>query len=190
MRNFPLAGREDFYMRRLLRSSGGTPGNARVTPYAYHPGEETRRRLAAALRGALGDGAQIHFDQPIDYGAEDVWLAAHPGDPNIDHHILLFTLSATPEDENHGALARAIAARIAEKHPGTVLAAIVDESPFRAHFAGQAGLDERIESRLDAWRATLSSSGIRPLGIDLSAKDDGALAQRIESGLLPDGTMQ
>jgi hypothetical protein len=189
VRRFPVAGREDFYVRRLLRSAGGAPGTARVTPYAYQPGQETRRRLAEALRGALGDGAQVRFDEPVDYGAEESWLASHPGDPDDDYHILLFTLSATPEDENHGALATGLAARLKRERSGSVLAAIIDESPFLAHFAGQSGLDERIAVRLQGWRKVLSAAGIAPLSIDLAQQIDADLAQRIESGLLPDGEM-
>lgn len=188
-RRFPVAGREDFYIRRLLRGAGGAPGTARVTPYAYRPGEETRRRLSSALRGALGDGAEVRFDEPIDYGGEDRWLAEQPGNPEEDYHILLFTLSATPEEENHGALAAALAQRGAGSGAGTVLAALIDESPFRAHFAGQAGLEERIAGRLDAWRRALAGSRIAPLGVDLSQDVDDSLAQRLESGLLPDGAM-
>ena len=189
-RRFPVAGREDFYIRRLLRNAGGAPGRARITPYAYRPGEETRRRLSEALRGALGDGAEVRFDEPIDYGAEDDWLARHVGNPDEDYHLLLFTLSATPEEENHGALAAALAKRIAAERSGTMLAAVVDETPFRAHFAGQAGLDERIASRLDAWRKALAGAGIAPIGLDLSLDGDRSLAQRLESGLMPDGAMR
>lgn len=188
-RNFPIAGREDFYMRRLLHNASGIPGNARVTPYAYRPDEQTRRNLTEALRGALGDGAQVRFDEPIDYGAEDRWITMHSADPDADYHILLFTLSSTAEEENHGALATSLAGWIASEQPGTVLGALIDESPFRAHFAGQSGLQDRIASRLTAWRSALASSGITPLGVDLSTGDAEDLAQTIESGLLPDGAM-
>ena len=190
-RNFPTAGKDDFYIRRLLRESGAASGRARVTPYAYHPGEETQRRLSAALREVLGDGAQVRFDEPIEYGAEDQWVAAHPADPDDDYHLLLFTLSATPEAENHGALAAALAmpeARRGKKkkaQSGTILGALVDESPYRAHFAGQAGLDERIATRLEGWRNVLAPAGITPLGVDLSRDEDGAMARRIEANLIP-----
>jgi len=186
-RHFPVAGREDFYVRRLLRSASGSPGTARITPYAYNVGEETQRRLSEALRGALGDGAEVSFDEPIGYGDEDRWLAENSNDPRNDYQILLFTLAATPEEENHGALAANLAKRLGKDQPGTVLAALIDESPFRAHFAGQTGLEERIAGRLDAWRKALARSGVAPLGVDLSDEAHGSLAQRIESGL--DGAM-
>ena len=184
-RNFPVPGREDFYIRRLLRASGASPGRARITPYAYHPGEETRRRLARALKSVLGDSADIRFDEPVDYGGEDGWSERFAPDPEDDYHILLYTLSATPEAENHGAIA-ARAAKAAEERGGTIAGALVDESPFRAHFAGQAGLDERVESRLAAWRDTLAPLGILPLGVDLSQDSGTALAERIEANLVPE----
>jgi hypothetical protein len=189
-RRFPVVGREDFYIRRLLRSVGGAPASARITPYAYRPGDETRRRLSDALRGALGDGAKVRFDQPISYGEEDTWLARHVGDAEEDYHILLFTLSATPEDENHGALATALAGRIASGKSGTMLSAVVDETPYRAHFAGQAGIEERIAGRLSEWRKTLAAARIVPFGLDLSQEVDGGIAQRLESGMMPDGAMR
>ena len=189
-RRFPVPGREDFYIRRLLRSAGGAPGRARITSYAYHPDEKTRRRLSEALRGALGDGAEVCFDEPIDYGNEDDWLARHVANPEDDYHILLFTLSATPEEENHGALAAALARRLAAERSGTMLAAVVDETPFRAHFDGQTGLDERIASRLDAWRKAVAGAGIAPIALDLSEEVNRTLAKRLESGLMPDGAMR
>ncbi len=189
-RHLPMAGREDFYIRRLLRAGGGGRSAARITPYAYRPTEETRRHLGELLRRSLGDGAEVRFDEPIDYGAEESWLAHHGLDPADDFHILLFTLSATPEAENHGALASALARRIADQHPGTVPAAIVDESPYRAHFAGLAGLDERIAGRISAWRSVLVDAGMPALPVDLSQEVDDALAQRVEAGLLSTGAMR
>ena len=186
-RAMPVAGRDDFYTRRLLRAAGSRPGRIRVTPYAYRPGEETHRRLAEALKGALGEGTAMRFDEPVDYGAEEGWTKHHPPDPEDDFHVLLFTLSSTPEAENHGRLAADIAAAAA---PGTVLAALVDESPFRAHFAGQAGLDARIADRLASWRAALAAAGTTPVGLDLSQAGEAALAERIEGGLLPDAGMR
>lgn len=187
---FPVAGREDFYVRRLLRNAGGVPARARITPYAYHPGEETRRRLSEALRGALGDGAEVRFDEAVAYGDEEGWLARDVSNPDEDYHLILFTLSATPEQENHGALAAALAKRSATERSGTRLAAVVDETPFRSHFAGQAGLDERVASRLDAWRKALAAAGVAPIALDLSEQAGRSLAERLESGLMPDGAMR
>ena len=71
-----------------------------------------------------------------------------------------------------------------------MLAAVVDETPFRAHFDGQTGLDERIASRLDAWRKAVAGAGIAPIALDLSEEVNRTLAKRLESGLMPDGAMR
>ena len=184
-RNLPVAGREDFYIRRVLRASGASPGRARVTPYAYHPGEETRRRLAAALQAVLGDGADVRFDEPIGYGAEEHWAATHSPDPADDYHLLFFTLSSTPEAENHGQLASSLAQMRAHAGQGQIIGALVDESPYRVHFAGQTGLDERVATRLEGWRTVLAPAGILPIGVDLSNLENDALAKRIEANLIP-----
>lgn len=189
-RDLPGPGREDFYVRRLLRAAGTGPGTARVTPYAYRPDAATRDTLSAALRAALGDAAAIRFDEPLDYGAEESWLARFEPRPDDDYHILLFTMAATPEAENHGVLARSLAAALRRDHPGILVSAIVDEGPFRAHFHGQPGLDARIASRFEAWRAVLGGAGIGALALDLSRPPDDALVRRLEAGLMPDGAMR
>lgn len=184
-RNFRLPGREDFYVRRLLRAREGGGGSVRVTPYAFAPDQPTRASLIELLRGALGDGARIRFDDPVDYGAEDSWLAAAQIDPADDYHIALFTLSATPERENHGQFVTSLAARIAAESSGTAIGLIVDESSWRAHFAGQSGLDDRALRRAEAWRAVIGNAGVAPLTLDLASADPQRDGERIESALVP-----
>lgn len=182
-RAFPVPGREDFYVRRLLRAARGGPVAVRVTPYAFAPGEGIRHRLEALLVEALGDRALARFDNPVDYGAEDTWLAAATLRPDDDHHLVLFNLSATPEAENHGAFASGLHQRIDMARTGSAFGAIIDESAFRQHFAGQAGLDDRIAARRKAWNSVLSIVGIPALSIDLgTASDDDA--QRVEAALV------
>lgn len=184
-RTLPVAGRDDFYIRRLLRASGASAGRARVTPYSYQPGEETRRRLTATLQAVLGDGAQVRFDAPIEYGAEEAWAATHALDPDDDYHLLFFTLSSTPEAENHGVLASSLTATGKKGGKGQIVGALIDEGPYRAHFAGQAGLDSRVATRLEGWRTVLAPAGIAPIGIDLSDTRGDELAKRIEANLVP-----
>ena len=74
--------------------------------------------------------------------------------------------------------------------PGTAVRAVIDEGPFRARFAGQAGLDARVAGRLDGWRQVLTAAGITPLALNLSQPFDEAAVQRIEGGLLADGELR
>ncbi|MXP13651.1 DUF2868 domain-containing protein [Altererythrobacter confluentis] len=183
-RSLPVAGRADFYIRRLLRSSGTSPGRARVTPYAYHPDEDTRRRLAATLKTVLGDGAEVVFDEAVGYGAEEEWAARHSVNDADDYHLVLFSLSTTPEAENHGELVRALTEETARRDKGQIIGALIDEGPYRTHFAGQTGLDERVETRLAQWRSMLAPLGILPIGIALSDAPGDVLAKNIEANLI------
>ncbi len=71
-----------------------------------------------------------------------------------------------------------------------MLAALIDESPYRSHFAGQSGLDERVETRVAAWQRILAGKQIIVLALDLSQDVDDGLSEKLESGLLPDGAMR
>ena len=186
-RAMPIAGREDFYTRRLLRAAGGEAGRVQITPYAYTPDPTTKSALTTALARALGDGASVSIDSPVTYGEEEDWLAAHPPDPGVDYRVLLFSVAATPENENHGEFANGIANALPA---GTVLAALVDEGPFRARFAGQAGFDERIDGRVAAWRSVLADAGLVPLALNLSHGDSNALAEQLEGGLIPNAELR
>ena len=186
-RTLPIAGREDFYTRRLLRAGGGEVGRVQVTPYAYTPDPATRAALTGALVRALGDRSQVNIDPPVAYGEEERWLAAHPPDPGVDYRVLLFSIAATPENENHGAFALGIARAMPA---GTVLAAVVDEGPFRERFERQAGFEERLGGRSAGWRSVLAEAGIVPLSLDLSQSETDPLAERLEGGLLPDAELR
>ena len=189
-RRFPAHGREDFYIRRQLRAASVRAGAARVTPYAYRPDAATQAHLTEALRGALGEGATVRVDEPVEYGAEDAWAASQAFDPQIDYHLLLFTASATPEAENHGALAAALAQRLKADGHGTIPAALIDEGPYRARFAGQGDLEPRLAARIAAWRGALAQSGAALLALDLTREPDAALIERIEGGLSSDGALR
>ena len=180
---FPVPGREDFYIRRLHRSARGGAGSVRITPYAFQPDVDVRQNLERLLRGVLGDGTRVHFDEMVDYGAEDAWLASATLRPDDDHHIVLFNLSATPEAENHGAFAGGLARALGSAKTGTAIGVILDESAFRRHFAGQAGLDNRMATRRKAWDAVLTPAGAMPLALDLANGAPGDI-QRIEAAFV------
>ena len=179
-RKFPVPGREDFYIRKLLREAQGASGQVRVTPYAYTPGEAARARLTRLLTEAMGDGSKVQIDGPVSYGAEDDWLGRAALDPEQDLHIVLFSLSSTPEEENHGAFVKALDRKLLNAGTGTMPATIVDESPFRDRFGAQAGYDERLETRRAAWRKVIGAAGLTAFTIDLGEEHADDI-QRIEA---------
>lgn len=180
-RRIVIPGREDFYTRRLLRARGGGGAELRVTPYAYTPDAPTQARLADLLRAALGEGVELRFDDPVPYGNEDDWVQAVTLADRTDIHVALFSLSATPERENHGWFADALRLRLHKERPGQRLVAVVDEGPYRRHFAGQAGLEERVAERRAGWEKLLRSFGVTTLALDVVAADPTVEAQRLEA---------
>lgn len=180
---FPLPGRRDFYTRKLLRTAHGTPLSVRVTSYGYTPSSAICERLEALVKEALGGRTQVRFDQPVIYGAEDEWLAGATLRPDDDYHILLFSLSSTPEAENHGKLASALRQKLTDLGSGTALAAVLDESGFRHQFAGHPGLADKLKRRCEAWETVMLAAGLVPLALDLAA-DDAEAAQRLEAVLM------
>ena len=188
-RRLAVPGREDFTIRRMLRAMGGEAGagGVRVSPYAYTPGDAAQSALSGLLRDAMGGGTQVTIDTPCPYGAEEDWLARTPPSEEADLHIVLFSLSATPETENHAEFVRLIREFYATADQGVRVAMLVDEQPYRAHFAGQAGLEERIETRLEAWRQVLGPLGLPLLTLPLDGTSSRELAERVESELLGQG---
>lgn len=186
-RRVKVPGRDDFYVRRLLRAvgkGGSSEGGIRVTPYAYTPDETSRTSLQTVLRDVIGEGANVTIDPPCPYGAEEDWLAHIPPDEDADLHVVLFSLSATPEAENHATFVRLLREFYDHAGQGVRVAALVDEQPFRAHFAGQAGLDRRIEERLESWRTMMAkvNTAMVPLALDGHASRE--VAEMLEPALL------
>ncbi len=184
-----VPGREDFYIRRLLREYGGASGEAggvRVTPYAYTPTDEARLALTNTLRDAMGETAPIKIDPPVPYGGEEDWMNRTQPPGEADIHCVLFSLSATPEEENHATFVRLLRDYYDLMGQGVRVAALLDETPFRTHFAGQAGLDARIEGRVETWAKMMRGASAPFLSLSLAPETDPELAERIESVLLGD----
>jgi len=192
-RHMAAPGPEDFYVRRLIRSARGGGSRVRIVPYSYRADAAAQRRLQDCLSRALGEGTQTTFDPPIPYGGEDEWVEAAQFDAEVDHLIILFNLSATPEAENHGALAAGIRRRLKEERSGARLAALLDETPYRQRLGAQAEADNRLQTRRAEWERILSAQHLHPLAVDLEDPDEAELAGRLESvlirdaGLLPQG---
>ena len=188
--HFPVPRREDFYVRRLLRSVEGGAGVVRITPYAYRPSDDTIARLTRLVRAAFGDGARVEIDSAVDYGAEDEWLESTNFAPETDHHLLLFNLASTPEAENHGTFARGVAEQIRAAKSGTSTAALLDESSYRQRLGAQADSDTRLTARRSAWEDMLHGAGAPVFAADLEGEEENALVKRLEAAFARDAAMQ
>jgi hypothetical protein len=179
---FPIPGQEDFYVRRLTRSVRGDGAVVRIIPYSFHPPQTARAQLERVLADVLGERTRIILEPPIEYGGEDErveGLDLRQGD--VDHLIILFNLSATPEAENHGALIAGVRRRMAEAKSGAGLVVLLDEASMRQRLG--SGAEARVESRREAWEAMLRQYNAAPLSLNLDA-EPASLARPLESALL------
>jgi hypothetical protein len=177
-----LPVRQDFYFRSLLRDALGEPGKARVVAYGIDLVGDRRQLLDRMLGAALGGKVSLSFDPPVAYGSEDDWLSANANLSGSDFLILLFSLSSTPEAENHGAFAGAVRRQLTGGP--TSLIVLLEEGALRGRHQGSASSERRIKERVQAWRAVLASAGVEPTLVSLEASAEDEAAKALERSLI------
>jgi hypothetical protein len=179
-----VPGEDDFYVRTLLRSALGRPGEALVAPYATTPSLAARERLGRLLGQALGEKMRVSIDPPVPYGQEEQWLTGNRQRiAAVDQLVLLFSLSTTPEAENHGAFAREAAAALSSSGAGLTL--LVDDSALRERLRGQPSAQRRLDERAAAWRDVLTgATGLAPVILSLELGEEEVGARLLERALL------
>jgi hypothetical protein len=158
------------YARCVLASSDSAlPAAAvHVTPFAYQPGTDVLDGAQRLLRAAFGADARIDIASAVPYGDEAAFDAPSRQGA-FDVEVLLFSLAATPEAENHGAVLAAARARLAAGAAQARLLVLVDESRFLAHMQGDPALERRIAQRRDSWIAFVAAHGLEPCLADLAS---------------------
>ncbi len=159
------------YFRRAFGAAGAIErGIATVVPYAYDPGAESLARLRTLLPAELGEHLATDVQVPVRYGEEDAFVASLRGSEGglADVVVLLVSLAATPEDENHGAMIAGVRDCLAAARPGTQLLVLVDEGPYAARMNAAGGAASRVDERRKAWREFVSARGVAPWLADLS----------------------
>ncbi len=155
------------YFRRLLGGFSRGRARLRVLPYSFTLDEAASDSLRTVARRLLGEDAELLQRPSVAFGEEARAVdGAMPADAQVALNLALFNLSATPEQENHGAFLDALRAGLPPPH-----AMLVDEGAYRRRLGAQPGSDERLAQRRDAWRAFAHSRGW-PIAIaDLAAPD-------------------
>lgn len=161
------------YGRAAIGGMAGGPrrrtGVVSVTPYAYVPGRDSYAGLERMLEARASSDIRLDHRSPIRYGEED--LAAETFDSGAhriaDEHVLLFSLAATPEAENHGAVLAAARDSADRAKPSTMLLVVIDESPYRDRLAGDSTLESRLEERRELWTRFVSGYGMQAVLADL-----------------------
>ena len=167
----------DPYFRRLAGSFTVGTARLRVVPYSYTVDEAALNGLRAAAGALLGDDAAVTLQSAVTFGAEDSVAQTLTGaDPQVPLTLALFSLAATPENENHGAFLKALRGSA----PAARLAVMIDESGYRRRLGAQAGADARLDERRSAWRTFCRTLQLDCAFVDLSAPDLPALERDFE----------
>jgi Protein of unknown function (DUF2868) len=174
--HFPLA-LDDPYFARLTRQLGREAARVRVVPYSYQLTPQAVLGLQAIAARLFGPHAEVSVAPGISWGGEDALPdGLVPAGPQT-LLLVVFSLAATPEAENHGAFLAAVAALAGRATP---VVAIVDESGFRKRFAHEP---RRLDERRAAWRELLAGPGREPVFADLEAPDHAAVDAALERHL-------
>jgi hypothetical protein len=171
------------YFRRVFGQAAGAPGRGIVTvvPYAYAPSTATAATLTRLLPAALGDHLAVDLRAPVRYGEEDEFVAhlGERGGAVADVIALLFTLAATPEDQNHGTVITGVRDWLARAHRQAQLLVLVDEGPYAERMGGPAGPGDRLPARRRAWESFVAARGLTACVLDIAATPPGAALDAI-----------
>lgn len=170
-RNFPL-DLEQPYFRRLLKALGGVPGMLRVLPYSFAVDEARDKGLNQLATRLLGEQARLMLRPSIAYGDEprEALREVKLNDSDATVTAVLFSLAATPEKENHGALLDHLVRASARG-----IAVLVDESGYLERVGTQAGGQQRMAERIALWRQFCSFHKAPATFVNLLHPDANAL---------------
>jgi Protein of unknown function (DUF2868) len=176
------------YFRSAFGSVHGTGGRGivAVMPYAYEPSAAALAALRGLVPEALGEGLAVDVHAGVRYGDEDSMLhnLGDRGGAIADIIVILFSLAATPEDENHGAVIEGVRDWIERARRPTQMLVLVDEGPYLARMERSAGVG-RIGERRELWRAFVAARGLSACFADLGQPDaaTGDSARRMRATL-------
>jgi len=163
-------------LTRYYRNVFGAAGLAErslthVVPYAYEPKPNTLARLETLLAAQHGAHQSMEVQPMVPYGDEHAFMAHLQAreDPPPDTLVLLTSLAATPEDENHGVLIAALRDWLAAANLRSQLLVVVDEGPYVRRMSTQGGALTRVDERRSVWSEYISARGVKPCLADLSS---------------------
>jgi hypothetical protein len=165
------------YARSLLRETGRVDRlRAQVVTYAFEPSRDALAGLSVLLADALGGEVSAEVGVHVAYGEEDAFSERVRDQPlpAADCQVLLMSLSATPESENHGAMIEALRS---SRGQGFLL--VVDASAYAARMGADPSLVGRVAERGRTWRDFATARGQAACIADLS---------RLRAGEAPDPT--
>lgn len=170
-KHFPVDFR-DPYFQRLLGHFRNEAARVAVLPYSTSVSPQAALQLQQVVRRLFGPQSELLLAEPVAFGEEDVLPAVILAD-GVNLRLVIFSLTATPESEHHGALLQKLKALAAER-----LVVLIDESAFLQRFASQP---ERLAERRKLWMAFLQEIPVAHVLADLGTADSGVLHDRLEA---------
>lgn len=161
-RNFPIP-LDDRYFQVLLRGFRAKAERVRVVPFSYTLSQAARSGLETILARSFGGGASLIFEAPIRW-QDDESVVSRISSEGREPVIVVFNLTATPEDDVHGAFVEALKEHLA----GHDLIAVVDGSEFESRWPGD---DSRLEKRRSAWSALFTTRRLPMAYVNLANPD-------------------
>lgn len=162
----------DGYFQNLRRLHGGQAARVRVLPYSYQPSPAALDGLRRLLQQVYGETVQLWMLPSVPLGGEDHLDTV--GRETVALTLALFSLSATPEYENHAAFMAALTHAL--PRDATVVA-LIDESAFVRRFGAAS---ERLADRRATWRRILSSRvDIEPVFVSLEREGAGDAGRKL-----------
>jgi hypothetical protein len=174
-RNFPIP-LDDRYFQVLLRGFHAKAERVRVVPFSYTLPEAAQSGLETILARSFGGGASLIFEAPIRW-EDDESVVSRISREGKEPVIAVFNLTATPEDDVHGAFVEALKEHLAAGHN---LIAIVDGSEFESRWPGD---DIRLEKRRRAWSALFTSHRLPTVYVNLANPDLKSADSAIDEAL-------
>jgi hypothetical protein len=173
---FPLS-LEEPYFRRILAGWGQGPVRLRVWPYSYTLDEAATRGLRAIARRVFGDTTELIMMPAVKFGGEDGFRPSQaPAAAGRTIDVLLFSITATPEAENHGRFVREARVML----PGAQV--WIDDSPYKRRFGDDVAAMTRLAERTQAWVAFVAAHGAGAIVLDLAEPDLAALENTLHRG--------
>ncbi len=177
-RSVPLPPHSLVYARSVIMGIGRGQGGetASVVPYAYEPKAPSIAGLEALLAATLGANLKVEIREPVPYGEEET-VPGRLASIAAAWHVVLMTLSSTPEVENHGAFLAAWRDWLTRNAASAPLLIVIDEGPYAARMRGEAAFEQRVQERRRLWRNFIAGYGLRACFADLIQIKPGAASE-------------
>jgi hypothetical protein len=137
-RHFPLDLEQPYF--RQLSDAIGMPqgGTLRVLPYSFTVDEARHRGLQQVATGMFGEQGRLMLRPSTGYGD----MPQVSDDADVSATAALFNLTATPEQENHGAFLDALSKALPRG-----VTVLLDESAYLERIGA-----ERLAERVALWQ--------------------------------------